>query len=80
MRNKRISQLDKIARMLRKARAEERAVDIREMMRARVSAFNGIIMILRRRGYDIKNQRFGDEDGIMRSQYRLIRTPEEMHK
>ncbi len=66
--------------MLRIARAEHRAVDIREMTRARVSAFNGIIMILRRRGYDIKNQRFGDEDGIMRSQYRLILTPEEMRK
>ena len=70
------SQANTILFMLREARKEGRVVEIPEMMRAGISAFNGRIMDLRRRGYGIENEMWRDEEGKVHSQYWLASTPE----
>lgn len=71
------SQADTILSMLREARKEGRGVEIPEMMRAGISAFNGRIMDLRRRGFEIENEMWRDEDGKVRSRYWLTYDPEQ---
>jgi Helix-turn-helix domain len=76
-RSERISQCDKIARMLREAAAEHRAVGVPEMMKAGIANYNGRIMELRRRGWGIENDRWHDEEGQLHSQYWLTYDPGE---
>jgi len=71
------SQASTILFLLCEARKEGRGVEISEMMRAGISAFNGRIMDLRRSGYGIENEMWRDEEGKVHSLYRLTRTPKE---
>jgi hypothetical protein len=71
------SQANTILFLLREARKEDRSVEISEMMRAGISAFNGRSMDLGRRGYGIKNEMWRDEKGQQRSRYWLTYTPEQ---
>jgi hypothetical protein len=71
------SQARTILAMLRDAREEGRAVEIPEMMRAGISAFNGRIRDLRQACYGIENEMWRDEEGKTHSQYSLTYDPEQ---
>jgi len=69
------TQSDLILNMLLNARDEGCGVEIPDFMRAGISAFNGRIMDLRRRGYGIENEQWLDEEGRRHSPYWLKHTP-----
>jgi hypothetical protein len=73
----RISQAELIVKMLRKARTEDRAVGVSELMMAGVAHFTTRIMELRQRGFGIENEMWRNFDGRVCSQYWLTRDPEQ---
>ena len=70
------TQADVLIEMMRKARAENRALDLPEIMHAGIAQFTARIFELRERGFKIDNEMRRSNDGRVLSRYWLRFDPE----
>lgn len=75
-RRKTITQADVLLQLLRAARAENRALQLPEIMRAGIAQFTARTFELRKRGFVIENEMERDSEGRVHSRYWLRFDPE----
>jgi hypothetical protein len=75
-RNGKDTQADVIAAILRKARFEDRALDLPEILQTGIAQFTARIFELRKRGFVIENELRRSPEGRMLSRYWLRFDPE----
>lgn len=71
-----VTQADVLIAMLRKARSENRALDLPEILQAGIAQFTARIFELRERGFEIENEMRRSPDGRVLSRYWLRFDPE----
>ena len=72
-----VTQADVLTAMLRKARSENRALDLPEIMQAGIAQFTARIFELRERGFEIENEMLRSPEGRVLSRYWLRFDPEQ---
>ena len=72
-----VTQADVLTAMLRKARSENRALDLPEILRAGIAQFTARIFELRERGFQIENEMRRSPEGRVLSRYWLRFDPEQ---
>ena len=75
-RRKTVTQADVLLQLLRAARAENRALQLPEIMRAGIAQFTARIFELRERGFVIENEMERDSEDRVLSRYWLRFDPE----
>ncbi len=75
-RSGKVTQADVLTALLRKARSEERALDLPEILQSGIAQFTARIFELRERGFLIQNEMQRSPDGRVLSRYWLRFDPE----